>query len=38
MNFSMKNLAKGKIVTKTGDNKVGAIRDFAFSENRERDW
>ena len=38
MNFSTKNLRQGRITSSNGDGKVGAIIDFAFSENRERDW
>ena len=38
MDFSVKNLSKGRIRSQNGDGRVGQIADFAFSENRERDW
>jgi hypothetical protein len=38
MDFSVKNLTKGRIRSEQGDGVVGHVTDFAFSENRERDW
>lgn len=38
MDFSIKNLSRGRIRSQNGDGRVGQIADFAFSENRERDW
>lgn len=38
MDFSKKNLNKGRIISENGDSKIGSITNFAFSENRELDW
>ena len=38
MDFSQKNLTKGRITKHDGEGKLGAVQDFSFAENRERDW
>jgi len=38
MNFSQKNLKKGKLRNEQGDLKIGKITNFGFSEFREKDW
>lgn len=39
MDYSVKNLSKGRVRNEQGDcSLLGRINDFAFSEFRERDW
>lgn len=38
LDFSQKNLKKGAIRNEEGNMQLGKIKDFAFSEFRQRDW
>ena len=38
VDFSVKNLSKGRVRNDRGDCKLGKVTDLAFSQFRERDW
>lgn len=38
MDFSKKNLVTGRVRNEEGDCVLGAVKNFSFSEFRERDW
>ena len=38
MDFSIKNLSKGRVRNEEGDGKLGKVTNFDMSEFRERDW
>jgi hypothetical protein len=38
MNFSSKHLNRNELIREEGNNSIGNVTQFDFSEFRERDW